>query len=191
MESCAHLKQLVDCIENVKNLTNDLCTECKNLVECGSLTPTNSAYDDTGAMIFIVVIICVFAVGIALLIAAQMSYRPEGESQVRSYLKQRSFLRDVALIQHYEKKKRRSVTSRSSGFANTALKDDFREDNRQQHKCVHSEACTQLVRQVSLPAKILPDMLPHQRLEVDEAQFTTFIRRANSLFSMTIENELL
>lgn len=73
-------------------------------------------YDDRGAMLYIVVMICVFAMGIVLLIAAQMSYRPEEENQVNLYLKYRCILRDINMMQHrlkmrYLKQQKRRLVS--------------------------------------------------------------------------------
>lgn len=92
----------------------------KTKTDC--MLPSNfyleDCYDDRGAMLYIVVMICVFAIMIVLLIAAQMSYRPEEENQVNLYLKHRCILRDIKMMQHrmkirYLKQQRRGLVSRT------------------------------------------------------------------------------
>lgn len=60
--------------------------------------------DEEGAMVYIVVVVCIFAMAIILLIAAQMSYNPD-DSQVNKYLKQRSLLKDLKLLEHMHRRR--------------------------------------------------------------------------------------
>ena len=87
---------------NSYDVTGDIAMTGNGNINCSlRLNIHNSScYDDQGAMLYIVVMICIFAMGIVLLIAAQMSYRPEEENQVSLYLKYRSILKDIHMLQH-------------------------------------------------------------------------------------------
>lgn len=89
-------------------------------------TPTNAttlstAREEDGdkwAMIYIVAVICMFGMGIVLLIGAQMSYNPH-DSQVQRYLKQRTLLKDMKILQHIQRKKELAKRSSRLSYSQT------------------------------------------------------------------------
>ena len=102
---------------NSYDVTGDIAMTGNGNINCSlrSNIHNSSCYDDQGAMLYIVVMICIFAMGIVLLIAAQMSYRPEEENQVSLYLKHRSILKDIHMLQHRIKKWDHSNSRGSAG----------------------------------------------------------------------------
>lgn len=140
------------------NSNSSLCSQRDILLYLCSLNLTEehtSQYDDKGAMLYIVVVICIFAMGIALLIAAQMSYTPEGEAQVRHYLKHRSLIKDRAMMLYEMNKKRLEAANRVSvetGVDNKMLTDPILRVENELVK--HTKRLPPLYRQFSLPETI-------------------------------------
>lgn len=63
-------------------------------------------YDAEGALWYMVVVILMFAIGIGLLIAAQMSYNSQShDNQINKYLELRNILKDMKILQHIKRKK--------------------------------------------------------------------------------------
>lgn len=88
-----------------------------------AMTTTDSVLDDEEAkwaMIYIVAVVCMFAMGIVLLIAAQMSYHPH-DSQVNRYLKQRRLLKDMKILQHMQRKRELAKFPSRSSYSQAVM----------------------------------------------------------------------
>ena len=136
-----------------KNMT-EFCNQALAVFKCLD----KPSYNDSGAMVYIVVVVCIFAMGIALLIAAQMSYNPEGEGQVRHYLKQRSILKDRILLAHnISKQREKKDKSCSVEYGNQVYLDNLSDtiyDDEDEDEEIPAARPHPILRQSSLPAKL-------------------------------------